>query len=159
MEVLIKHRKIKKPKWKLQVLLRNWEIVLYATRNPKLCSDQTINMFLGSENGTLKPWSHKGDEVESTITRISKVFTFTIVPLIYLFTNGSKLSNHPNTCILNKLEITSAANYEYNLSIHIQREERLLFGLVPKLRALTLLFNSVLDQGNAFHSHQNVKNT
>jgi len=133
--------------------------MIYAIRNPKSCSDKIINMFLGSENGILKPWSHKGDKAKATTTRFSEVFTFTIVPLIYLFTNGSKLSNHPNTCRLNKIEVTSTTNYECNLSKHIQKEESMLLGLVPNPRYLTLRVNSVLDKWNSSHSHQNVKNT
>ena len=145
MEVLINHSKIKRAKWQLQVLLRNLETMIYATRNLKLCNDQTINMFLGYVNGTLKPWSHKGDEAEATTTIFSEVFTVTIVPLIYLSTNGSKLSNHPNTCSLNKTKITSTSKCECNLSIHVQKEEPLLLGLGPNPRSSSLWVNSVLD--------------
>lgn len=100
MEVILNHRKLKRSKWQLQILLRNLEKMIHSTRNPRLCGNQTRNLFFSCVNGTLKSWSHKGDEMKATITSFSKVFIVSMIPLIYLSTNGRKLIDHPNTCRL-----------------------------------------------------------
>ena len=79
----------------------------------------------------MEPSNH---EAEATTKRFYEVFTFTIVPLIYLSTNGSKLSNNPNNYRLNTAQVTPTAHYEYNISIHIQKEEPMLLGLGPHPR-------------------------